>query len=251
MLIDWFTVVAQVVNFIILALLLRRFLYGPVTRAIAQRKQKIADELAEAEAIRHDALLTKARYEEKYRELETERDQLLAQARSEAETEKQWRLKEVAKQAEELRTKLMRSFAEEKQAIHHQITRRAGQEVFEMARKTLRDLASQHLETYIVDDFVRTLHDASPRTRQDLKKARNQTESDQIILRSAFDLTPSQQRQVAKALSKLLEEDHDPPQFEINEELICGIELQINHHKIEWHAAGYLQAMGASQPTAN
>ena len=48
MLIDWFTVAAQVLNFLILVWLMKRFLYQPVLNAIAAREAKIAAELKDA-----------------------------------------------------------------------------------------------------------------------------------------------------------------------------------------------------------
>ena len=50
MLIDWFTVGAQAVNFIILVWLLKRFLYKPILNAIDAREKRIATELAAAGA---------------------------------------------------------------------------------------------------------------------------------------------------------------------------------------------------------
>ena len=38
--INWFTVIAQVINFLILVWLLKRFLYKPVLNAIAEREKK-------------------------------------------------------------------------------------------------------------------------------------------------------------------------------------------------------------------
>ena len=49
MLIDWFTVIAQVVNFLILVWLLKRFLYRPILDAIDAREKRIASELADAD----------------------------------------------------------------------------------------------------------------------------------------------------------------------------------------------------------
>ena len=46
MLIDWFTVSAQVVNFLILVWLLKRFLYRPILNAIDAREKRIAKELS-------------------------------------------------------------------------------------------------------------------------------------------------------------------------------------------------------------
>ena len=49
MLIDWFTVCAQIVNFLVLVALLKHFLYGPILRAMDAREQTIAGRLAEAQ----------------------------------------------------------------------------------------------------------------------------------------------------------------------------------------------------------
>ncbi len=50
MLIDWFTVGAQALNFLILVWLMKRFLYKPILNAIDAREKKIAAELADADA---------------------------------------------------------------------------------------------------------------------------------------------------------------------------------------------------------
>ena len=43
--IDWFTVAAQTINFLVLMWLLKRFLYKPILNAIAAREKNIADQL--------------------------------------------------------------------------------------------------------------------------------------------------------------------------------------------------------------
>ncbi len=48
MLIDWFTVGAQALNFVILVWLMKRFLYKPILDAIDAREKRIATELADA-----------------------------------------------------------------------------------------------------------------------------------------------------------------------------------------------------------
>ncbi len=47
MLIDWFTVSAQFINFIVLVLLMKRFLYRPILEAMAARERQIATALDE------------------------------------------------------------------------------------------------------------------------------------------------------------------------------------------------------------
>ena len=55
MLIDWFTVGAQALNFIILVWLLKRFLYKPILNAVDAREKRIAAELADANAKKAEA----------------------------------------------------------------------------------------------------------------------------------------------------------------------------------------------------
>ena len=50
MLIDWFTVGAQALNFVILVWLMKRFLYVPVLDAIDAREKRIATQLGDATA---------------------------------------------------------------------------------------------------------------------------------------------------------------------------------------------------------
>ena len=46
--INWFTVIAQVINFLILVWLLKKFLYKPILNAVNDREKKISDELKDA-----------------------------------------------------------------------------------------------------------------------------------------------------------------------------------------------------------
>ena len=62
MLIDWFTVGAQVVNFLILVWLLRRFLYKPVLAAIDAREKKVAAKIGNASAQEAQAQAERGRW---------------------------------------------------------------------------------------------------------------------------------------------------------------------------------------------
>lgn len=60
--------VAQIVNFTILLLLLKKFLYGPILRVLEQRKEKIAGSLKNAEEIEAKLLKTEEDREKKLME---------------------------------------------------------------------------------------------------------------------------------------------------------------------------------------
>ena len=84
--VNWFTVAAQVVNFLILVWLLHRFLYGPIVAAMDRREQRIAERLQDAQRKSDAAAAEADAYRRQREELNAERDRLLAEARLEAET---------------------------------------------------------------------------------------------------------------------------------------------------------------------
>lgn len=85
MLIDWFTVAAQVINFLVLVWLMKRFLYGPIIHAIDEREKKIAAELADANAKREEAKKEREDFVTKNAVLDQQRANLMNKAKSDAE----------------------------------------------------------------------------------------------------------------------------------------------------------------------
>ena len=84
MLIDWFTVGAQVVNFLILVWLLKRFLYRPILDAIDAREKRIARELADADATKAEAQKERDEFRHKNEAFEQQRTALMNKAAEEA-----------------------------------------------------------------------------------------------------------------------------------------------------------------------
>src|SRR5579871_6662523 len=100
MLIDWFTVGAQTLNFIILVWLLKRLLYRPILNAIDAREKRIVAQLAQADAKKAEASAQRDEFQRKNEAFDQQRAALLAHARQEAQLERQ-RLLDEARQAAE------------------------------------------------------------------------------------------------------------------------------------------------------
>ena len=80
MLIDWFTVGAQTLNFLVLVWLMKCFLYKPILHAIDTREQRIATELANADAKKAEARQERNEFRDKNEELDRQRAALLSKA---------------------------------------------------------------------------------------------------------------------------------------------------------------------------
>ena len=103
MLINWFTVIAQAINFLILVWLLKRFLYKPILHAIDEREKGIATQLAEAEAKKAEAQKERDDFQHKNEAFDQERSALLKKATDEANAERQRLLDQARKDADALR----------------------------------------------------------------------------------------------------------------------------------------------------
>ena len=169
--IDWFTVVAQAINFLILVWLLKRFLYKPILHAIDEREKGIATQLAEAEAKKAEAQKERDDFQHKNEAFDQERAALLKKATDEAKAERQRLLDEARKDADALRAKRQDALRNEQRNLSQEIIRWTQKEVFAITRKTLADLAATSLEERMGDVFVQRLRALTGAAKEQLATA--------------------------------------------------------------------------------
>jgi F-type H+-transporting ATPase subunit b len=249
MLIDWFTVGAQVLNFLILVWLMKRFLYKPILNAIDTREKRIASELADATAKQAEAQKERATFQQKNVDLDQQRTVRLRQATDEANAERERLLDEARKAADALGARRQESLANDARNLNQAITRRAQDEVFAIARKALSDLATTSLEERISEVFIRRLRELSADAKRVLTRAL-ETAAEPARVRSAFDLPADQRAAIQNALNETCSADPSTPlragvrvQFETAPDLVSGIELTSNGQKVAWSIADYLASL--------
>lgn len=241
MLIDWFTIGAQGLNFLILVWLMKRFLYKPILHAIAVREQRIATELSDAEATKAVARKERDEFAHKNAQFDQQRADLLRQATDEATAERRRLLDEARQAADALRTRRQDTLRNDAQTLNQAIRRRTQQEVFAIARKALTDLATTSLEERLGEVFTRRLRELDEQTKAGLAEALK-TMSEPALVRSAFSLPVEQRAVIQHALNETFSADI-PVQFETAPDLISGIELTTNGQKVAWSIADYLASL--------
>ncbi|MEQ1472654.1 MAG: F0F1 ATP synthase subunit B [Candidatus Acidiferrum sp.] len=241
MLIDWFTVGAQLVNFLILMWLMKRFLYKPILNAIDTREKRIAAQLAAAAAKEAEAQKERGEFEHKNEEFDKQRAALLTRATDEANAERQKLLDEARKAADALSAKRQQALIADAQNTSQAISRRTQQEVFAIARKTLTDLATVSLEERLGEVFTRRLREMNGGAKSELAKALK-TSSDPAVVSSAFDLPADQRAAIQNALNETFSAAIRI-RFQTVPDLVSGIELTSNGIKVGWSIADYLASM--------
>jgi F-type H+-transporting ATPase subunit b len=241
MLIDWFTVGAQALNFIILVWLLKRFLYKPILDAVDAREKLIATELADATAKKAEAQEERDVFERKNEEFDQQRASLLSTATEEANAERHRLLDEARKAADTLSAKRRQTLRDDANTLNQALRHRTQQEVFAIARKALTDLAATSLEERIGAVFIGRLRTMDCKAKAGLAEALK-TASDPVLVRSAFDLPEEQRTAIQKALDDAFS-IQIRLRFETAPELVSGIELTINGQKLAWSIADYLSSL--------
>lgn len=241
MLIDWFTVGAQVLNFLVLVWLLKRFLYKPILDALDAREQRIAAQIADAEATRVEAGKERSAFERRNAVFDAQRAELLAEAKAAAKAELERRLDEAREDSEAQRSRWQQAVRNERERLGQALSLRTRKEVFAITRKVLSDLAATSLEERLVDVFIRRLREMDGEARAALSNA-VETSADPARVRSAFELSAAQREAIETALHEGFA-TAIPVRFETVPDLVSGVELATNGQKLAWSIADYLVSL--------
>lgn len=237
--IDWLTVAAQAVNFLILVFLLERFLYRPVLAAMSRRESRIAQRLSDAEQREADATRAASDYEQRMREIESRREALAAEAREQAGVERE-RLLEVARREVEATEARWRADLErEKQSLRRALRRDLALAAQAIARRSLADLADAPIEARAIELFIERLGQLDA---ADLDALRDDAAG--LVVATAFPVDEEGQQRIVDALRRYVEPDVTPV-FSAAPELVCGIEVCGAGRRLGWSVADYLEQVEA------
>ncbi|GGW41191.1 F0F1 ATP synthase subunit delta [Arenibacter certesii] len=238
--INWFTVIAQIINFLVLVWLLKRFLYKPVLTAIDERDKKIASQLENAAAKKAEAEKEYDKFLQKNDIFDKERAAQMNSVYEEADLEKQRLYHGIREEATALRKKYEASLKQREKDLTVKLKRRTKEEVFAITEKTLADLADTKLDQQVVKVFINKIENLD---KDNLSKLKNAFNNNEIInVTSAFELSPISKSVLQKTLKDItgLETDF---QYSIDPELISGVEINTKSYQLSWNIEAYLEVL--------
>ena len=241
MLIDWFTVIAQIVNFLILVFLLKYFLYDRIVRAMDQREHKIQQRLQEAEEKKQEVEQEAEAYDKKNRDFDAKREEMLAQAKDEAGARRKELTEEARQAVTKQRSVWLEAIQREKKSFVQDLRKMAGNQVYTIARKAFRDLADEDVEQRTISAFLAHLNAMSKKTREAIATSIKES-GNEVIVRSAFEIPAKMREKITGSLRRKIG-DGIEVRYEAAPELIMGVELKIRGHKIAWSLEDYLDTL--------
>ena len=118
--VNWMTVIAQILNFLILIWLLKRFLYGPILQAMDKRQQHLAELQEAAHRKSAETEETVAAYTALTADLENEKHRILSDAKIAAEQERSAYLEHARKDVDRIKNGWIQSMQREQTAFLQQ-----------------------------------------------------------------------------------------------------------------------------------
>lgn len=242
--IDWFTFVAQILNFVILVFLLKRFLYQPVLGAIARREEGIRSRLEEAQRREEAAESEGRRLRERHEELESKRTELLNEAEREAEERRRELAAETRLHATKVREDWRASLQRQRDTFLEELRRRVGRETYTLASRVLRDLADAELEDRAIAVFLQRVRALVGDERDEFLRALERS-GGRIVISSAFAMTPERRLDIEGAIRDWADSSDAELHFEEDHELALGVEMRAGDRMVGWSVGSYLDELEA------
>jgi len=230
MLIDWTTVFFQIVNFLILIALLKRFLYGPIIKAMDEREKTIATRLTEASQAKKEARAHAARLAADQQEFAEKRALLQQEAKQEIEKWKEESLERLKAEITGRQKNWQQSLEDEQEAFLKKLKVAISRQVFEVSRKVLADLADNRLEARLIEVFLEKINQ-----EKDIEPVVH----GHLTVISGFSLGEIEKKKLIDGLEKFFPGQKEIT-FQEKAELGFGLRLLTGDQKLEWNLSRYM-----------
>lgn len=139
---------------LLLYLMLRHFLYKPVSKALSDRKEKIQSDIDGAKVLKEDAESLRDDYESRINLAKKESQEIIESARKRGEELKEGILVEARKEAESIVDRARREISREREVAFQEIKSQAGEMAILIASKIMEEQITMDSQNTIIDKFI-------------------------------------------------------------------------------------------------
>ncbi len=239
--IDWFTVSAQIINFLILVFLMKKFLYGPIIRAMDKREERIAGTLNDAGQKQEEARKEIERYRQKKEDFESQRAGMLAEAKAAAEQQEKELIAMARKKIDDIRARWLEAVSQEKEAFLGNLRKKIALEISAIAGKVFSDLADMSLEEHMLEVFMKKV-DAIGREELDQIKTKLKDSGEGVTVSTSFEIPGQKLQEIRETVLRIAGPDSQP-EIVLSKDILCGIELRAKGYTLGWNVDAYLKSL--------
>ena len=222
---NWSTFLLEIINFLVLVWILKRFLYKPVLNVIAQRQSGIDKALSDAKALHQEAEQLQQQYEGRIADWESERRQAREALAGELDAERARRMTEIQADLEQERERSRVAEARRQANETRMLEEKAMSQAARFASRLLGLAAGPDLHQRLVEILTDEL-DALPAERLESVRSLNAKISGDIVVTSPFPLSEDQRQRLEQVLKKTAGSEV-PVRYATGEELLAGLRIVI------------------------
>ncbi len=238
MLIDWFTVIAQIINFLILVALLKHFLFNPIVSAMNERRERIDSSMEDARKREEEAREQLQMYQQKNREFDERRNRLLLAAEEEAKKKGDEFLEQARKQAEADIARLREAMVRKKRDIAERLRIMSLRDASVIAKSTLSEISNTPIEEGLVNVFIGQLEKIEEARKEQIAAAVRKGDTPAAV-KSSFDLNEDLRRKLSDAIAREFSESRSI-QYQRIPDGVLGIEMDVDGYKLRWGVEQFL-----------
>ncbi|WP_295797536.1 F0F1 ATP synthase subunit delta [uncultured Microbulbifer sp.] len=203
---NWTTFLLEIINFLVLVWLLKRFFYKPLQAAIARRQAAIDQRIEKARKMEEDAQQLQQQYEKDLAALERERELAREQLQREISDERKKQEQELAASLQKKREQA--AVVEQRQAreLQRQQQQTALEQGSRFASRLLQEGAGPELQTRLQALLLDSLREI-PAEQLARWQDRLGADGDTVEVVSAFPLEADSRGQITQALQRALQRD--------------------------------------------
>lgn len=222
---NWSTFLLEIINFLVLVWILKRFLYRPILSVLDKRRKSIEENLNEATNRHTQAIELEQQYKKRLEDWALEKQQLKEVLQNEIQTERTRRLEqlqtELANEREKAAVVEQRHLAESLR----QYQENAHEQGARFASQLLTAVANDELESRLFDLLIKTFDELDEEQQMTLVNA-CQSASEIISVISAYTLSETQHEQLELKLSTLCKQSVKI-NYEQDPQLLAGLRILI------------------------
>src|SRR5436190_3329096 len=155
--VDWPHFIAQIISFLVVAGLLYKFAYKPILKVLEERRQRIADSLANAEKIKAELARTEAARQEVLNQTNLQANKLIEEARAAAARVQEQETRKAIAAAEQIVARAREAAAQDHARMLAELKREVGRLVVETAAKVTGKILTVEDQRRLAEEANRQL----------------------------------------------------------------------------------------------
>ncbi len=225
---DLVTILAEILNFLVLAVALYYLLFKPIVKRMEKNAEMKAALMTEAKEKEKQASQTLAEIEDRLENIDTEIEARLHEAYRHAQSESDALLEITRQEAEKILNQAELEAAKQQQREINELQEDLIKTILTISGQVLIKITPPIIHENLVSEVIEEIWDLGKRDMHQVTTIRDTLaeRTPTVLVRSAKELTPEQQRSLVRTFSALADRNVNM-EIEIDPELISGIYVRM------------------------